>query len=51
MIGKYQPQRIPKGSSQLVRAPSRVKYNPIVYDKAFKKLAQDTNVNPVEGAV
>jgi hypothetical protein len=39
LIGKYQPQRVSKGSTQPVRPPSRVKYNPIVYDKAFKKVA------------
>jgi hypothetical protein len=42
LIGKYQPQKLMKGtliSSVPIRAPSRVAYNPIVYDKAFKNVA------------
>ena len=39
VIGKYQPSNMIKGTNHIpVRPPSRVKYNPIVYDKAFKKV-------------
>lgn len=50
LIGKYQPQKM-KGALQVVtggggpvRPPSRVKYNPIVYDKAFKKVADNSEL-------
>jgi hypothetical protein len=36
IIGKY--QRSKRGPNMPVRPPSRVKYNPIVHDKKFKKV-------------
>ena len=31
-------------NGQPIRPPSRIKYNPIVYDKAFKKVAAEDTI-------
>ena len=44
IIGKYQPQQMIKQGTTPFRPPSRLKYNPIVYDKIFKKVQQGQDI-------